>query len=144
MYKRIFILEDFPSEILYDYINLVFNDVFTYKIKKSNPLFSCFCCKNAYESVVSYSGNSTTDKFVKLIIELSIKYLNFSSIKTDKLTTDIIECIKSDDKILIENSNKATVVFHFNDFNKNGYVTTHDSNLNFLLNDSKYVVVTFK
>lgn len=143
--KSIFVLDEKTSEFLYDYISLVFTDVYAYKIKKTNSSFlSCFCCENTYESIISYSKNSKTkaDKFVEWIINMSIRYLKMSNIKADNLSANIIECIKCDDKILIENSNKATVIFHFNDI-KDGYVTSHDSNINFSSNDKKYIVVTF-
>jgi len=148
--KSIFVLEEKTSEILYDYISLVFTDKKIYK-NKSNSFLLCSCCnlfELPYESVVSYaniySNKNQTDKFTEWIIDLSKKYLTKSSVYSDKLTVYIIECINviDEDKILIENMNKASVVFHFND-NKNGYVTTHDSNLNFLVNDRKYIIVTF-
>lgn len=150
--KSIFTLEEKASELLYDYMSLVFLDKTIYKKKYSSCfswLFCCECCdRGTQESAICYFGKSNTNdndinKFIKWIIELSNRYLRLSNINTDKLTVNIIECIKTEDKILFENSNKATVIFHFND-NKNGYVTTHESNLNFTTDDRKYIVVTFR
>ena len=102
-----------------------------------------------YDSIVSYANiynnKDKTDKFTQWIIDLSKIYLKKSFIDSDKLSVCIIECINAsneEEKILFENSNIATVIYHFND-NKDGYVTTHESNLNFLTNDRKYIVVTF-
>ena len=162
--KSIFVLEEKSSELLYDYICLMFTDKKLYK-KSKRSFFSCLMCceifEMPYDSVVSYANiscntsdcsnndnndkNDKNDKFTEWIIELSKKYLRKSFINTDKLSVYIIECINNDqdNKILIENVNEATVIFHFND-NKNSYVTTHESKLNFLTNDIKYIVVTFK
>ena len=147
--KSIFVLEEKSSELLYDYISLVFTDKKIYKNSKSNSLL-CLCCsfEEPYEYAVSYaniySDTNKTDRFTEWIIDLSKRYLIKSCIDANKLSVYIIECINAIDesKILIENMNKASVVFHFND-NKNGYVTTHESNLNFLANDRKFIVVTF-
>ena len=151
--KSIFVLEEKSSELLYDYISLVFTDKKIYKNTKSKSLFSCcsffICCKMPYDSIVSYANiynnKDKTDKFTQWIIDLSKIYLKKSFIDSDKLSVCIIECINAsneEEKILFENSNIATVIYHFND-NKDGYVTTHESNLNFLTNDRKYIVVTF-
>ena len=148
--KSIFVLEEKTSELLYDYIGLVFTDKKIYKNTKSNSFLCGWCnlCEVPYEYAVSYaniySNKNKTDNFTEWIIDLSKRYLIKSSINADKLTVYIIECINAldEDKILIENMNKATVVFHFND-NKTGYVTTHEDNLNFLSNDRKYIIVTF-
>lgn len=148
--KSIFVLEEKTSEILYDYISLVFTDKKIYK-NNSGSFLLCGCCNICdypYDSVVCYaniySNKNEMDKFTEWIIDLSKRYLLKSFIDVNNLSVYIIECINTidEDKILIENMNKASVVFHFND-NKNGYVTTHDSNLNFLVNDRKYIIVTF-
>lgn len=151
-----FILEENTSELLYDYISLVFLDKTIYK-KRYRSCFSflsCFDSKGFQDSAICYSNsnknledknleeNDDTKKFIKWIIDLSIKYLKISNINTDNLNVNIIECIRSEDKILFENSNKATIMFHFNN-RKNGYVTCHESNLNITTNDRKYIVVTF-
>jgi hypothetical protein len=150
--KSIFVLEGKSSEFLYDYISLVFTDVYAYRVKKNSlsmsTLFCCFCCENSYDSVISYANtrsDTKVDKFTKWIIDFSIRYLNMSHIKTDNLLTHTIECIDSTkvDKILIQNSNKATVIYHFND-KTSGYITTHESSINFLSSDQKYIVVTFR
>jgi hypothetical protein len=151
--KSIFTLEEKNSELLCDYISLVFTDKKINKNTKTKSFISCcpffICCKMPYESIVSYANiynnNDKTDKFTKWIIELSKTYLKRSFINPDKLSVCIIECINSSDeeeKILFENSNVATVIYHFNE-NKEGYITTHESNLNFLTNDRKYIIVTF-
>jgi transcription elongation factor len=151
--KSIFVLEEKSSELLYDYISLMFTDKKLYKNTKSKQsFFECLMCceifEMPYESVVSYANiynnEDKIDKFTQWIIDISKKYLSNSFINSDNLSVYIIECINNkDNKILIENANTATVIFHFND-NKNGYVTTHESNLNFLTNDRKYIIVTFK
>ncbi len=139
--KSIFVLEDKYSEILFDYINLSFLDIHTYK---SSSIFKCYCCED-FDSVIVFSKTKREikDQLTNWVYNLSISYLKQSGINADKMNISLIECIRADDSINLKNTKKATVIFHFNG-RTGGYITTHENDLNYLIDDRKYIVVTFE
>jgi hypothetical protein len=144
--QSIFVLEDRQSEILFDYVDLSFLDMKTYKIPS---LFNFCCCLNEYESVFPYSSNSKDikdikDKLTEWVYELSLSYIRQSGIDCHKLYLSTIECMRSSQEIILNNSKAATVVFHFNNKRDKCYVTTHKDKLNYSIDDKKYIIVIFE
>lgn len=143
--KSIFVLNEKESEILYDYIDLCFIDMNTYKKGSGKSLLDCLCCWKNYESVLPFSPKDTffKDKLTKWVYDLSFSYIRMSGIDCSKLRLYMIECIRSSEEIIIENSKNATVVFNFND-KRNGYVTTHKDECSYSVDERKYIVVVFE
>lgn len=146
-YQSIFVLDINQSDILFEYIDFCFLDINTYKINCAHSLFNLLCCSSYYsESVIPFSQKDMffKDKFTQWIYDLSLSYIRMSGIDCHKLRLYTIECIRSSEKILIENSKAATVIFHFNDKRRTGYVTTHKNNLSYTSDDQKYIVAVFE
>lgn len=146
--QSIFSLEEKQSDILFEYIDLCFLDYKTYKYSynSSTSLLNCiFCCRDNSESVLSFSPKDMffKDKLSQWVYDLSLSYIRQSGIDFVKLRLYTIECIRSSEKIVIENNKAATVIFHFTN-KSNGYVTTHKNNLSYLTDDTKYIVVVFE
>jgi hypothetical protein len=140
--KGIFGLSSQCSQILFDYIDLCFFDIKTYKMS----LFDCMnCCKNNSEYVMPFSTKDLffRDKLTMWVYEMSMSYIRQSGIDCNKIRLYTIECIRTTDRVLIENSKDVTVIYHFSD-KHNGYVTTHKDKLNFMGDDNKYIVAVFE
>ena len=152
MNKGIFtIKEQNIIDILNEYIEL---SLFEYGKKSffSKIIDCCFCIN--FNSVVSYHNiydkdissiksqrDDKSDDFIEWILRLSLSYLRTSGIDTVPLTSFFIECISTNDSVLLKNSKDATVIFHLNV--NQGYITIHKNGLNCLLDDKKYLIVSF-
>lgn len=147
--KSIFVLEEKQSEILFEYIDLCFLDVNTYKlssISSSTSLLSCLCCcRDIKDSIFPFSPKDMffRDKLTQWIYDLSLSYIRMSGIDCVKLRLYSIECIRSSEEVIIDNNKAATVVFHFND-RRSGYVTTHKDRMSYSVDDRKYIVTVFE
>lgn len=145
----IFDLDRDKSKILFDYIDFSFLDIKTYNI--SSQIFDCLnCCKNDenYESVIPFSPKDLVfkDNVSEWLYDLSLYYIRMSGIDCSNLRIYSIEFIRSSGdlrEILIENSNAATVVFHFDDKSR-CYVTTHKNKFSYLAEDRKCIITVFE
>lgn len=143
--QSIFVLEEKKSQILFEYCDLCFLDMKSYKLSSSSLLNCLCCCQNDIESVLPFSPKDMffRDKLTQWVYDLSLSYIRMSGIDCVKLRLYSIECIRSSEEIVIENNKAATVIFHFNDRN-NCYVTTHKNSFNYSGDDRKYIVVVFE
>lgn len=144
--QSIFVLDDKHSNILFDYIDFCFLDINKYNISYTQSLLNLLCCSvDNSESVLPFSPKDMffKDALTQWVYDLSLSYIRMSGIDCHKLRLYLIECIRSSEQIVIENSKAATVVFHFNKRN-NGYVTTHKNNLSHTSEDEKCIVVVFE
>ena len=113
--QSIFVLEEKQSEILFEYSDLRFLDMNSYKSSSSESLLDCLCCfRNDIESVLPFSPKDMffRDKLTQWVYDLSLSYIRMSGIDCVKLRLYSIECIRSSETIVIEN-NKALTVKYF-------------------------------
>lgn len=108
--QSIFVLEEKQSEILFEYADLCFLDMNSYKT--SSSLLSCMCCcRSDIESVLPFSPKDMffRDKLTQWVYDLSLSYIRMSGIDCVKLRLYSIECIRSSEAIVIENNKALTV-----------------------------------
>jgi hypothetical protein len=114
-------------------------------IQNRNKCMACFKLFFDFdvESTVCYKKDQKEfkDEFLKYIYTLAISYIRCSGIDDTYLSLNFIECITSEEPFMLKNSKYANVIFHFN--GNYGYVTTHIDKINYLVDDNKYIVVTF-
>ena len=75
------------------------------------------------------------------VIENTISYLRSSGIDSN-LSLTLVECIQCNDPILLKNSKDYNIIYHFT--GKYGYITTHSDKLNYLVDDNKYILLSFE
>ena len=140
--KSIFILKNtITSDIIQQYIDL--------SIQERGKGTGCFywCFGISFNSAVCFTKSEeknikdSSDDILKWIYDLSIGYLRSSGVNDSNLSLSLIECINCDEPVLLRNSKYYNIIYHFN--GKYGYITTHTENLNYLVDDKKYILLSF-
>lgn len=143
MNKSIFVISNpITCDILQQYVDLSILE----KGKGGGCLEWCFC--SSFTSAIcftrrgqSFSIEESNDDILKWIYRLSIGYLRSSGVDDSKLSLSLIECIHCNDPVLLKNSKDYNIVYHFT--GKYGYITTHSDKLNYLVDDKKYILLSF-
>lgn len=142
MNKSIFVISNpIKCDILQQYVDL--------SILEKGEGGGCleWCFSSSFISAVcftkrqSFSIEESNDEILRWIYKLSIGYLRSSGVDDSKLSLSLIECIRCNDPVLLKNSKDYNIIYHFS--GKYGYITTHSDKLNYLVDDKKYILLSF-